>query len=85
MKIFTGAVLTASLCIMIASTPGFSQEAQEKEKGKRFQACKTDIEKFCADVPRGQHKTRPCLEANKDKLSGECRTALEAPRDSKQQ
>jgi len=40
-------------------------------------ACKPDIEKFCAGVPRGEHKIRPCLEAAKDKLSTECKTALE--------
>jgi hypothetical protein len=82
MKTFSGVVLLAAVCVTLASAPGFAQD-DAPEKGKRFQACKADREKFCADVPRGEHKTRPCLEANKDKLSAECKAALEAPRENK--
>jgi hypothetical protein len=78
MKIFAGVAFLVSVCITLISAPGFSQE-----RGKRFEACKADIDKFCADVPRGQHKTRPCLEENKDKLSSECKAAIETPRENK--
>ncbi len=40
-------------------------------------ACKDDIAKFCAGKPhRGD--TRACLEANKDKVSAACKSALES-------
>lgn len=61
----------------------FSGACLAEEKGKRMGVCKADREKFCAHIPRGEHKTRPCLEANKDKLSPECKAAIEAPRDDK--
>ncbi len=53
-------------------SPAFAQE-----KGHRLAACKPDIDKFCASEPRGKGKVRACLEANKDKLAPECKTALE--------
>jgi hypothetical protein len=78
MKTFAGAVLLVSVCVTIAPASGFAQE-----KGKRFEACKADIEKFCADIPKGQHKMRPCLESNKDQISIECKVALNVPHDDK--
>jgi hypothetical protein len=78
MKTFAGVVLFALVCVSLASTQGLAQE-----KGKRFEACKADIEKFCVDIPKGQHKIRPCLEANKDKISVECKTVLNTPHDGK--
>jgi Cysteine rich repeat len=52
--------------------------AAAQEKAHRLAACKSDIEKYCASEPRGKGKIRACLEANKDKLVPECKTALEA-------
>lgn len=40
-------------------------------------ACKDDIPKFCAGKEHGQGDVRACLEANKDKVSAACKTALE--------
>jgi hypothetical protein len=57
--------------------------AQEQEH--HLAACKADVEKFCSDQPKGQHKIRPCLESNKDKLSTECRTALDSSKNGKHQ
>jgi len=40
-------------------------------------ACKDDIAQYCAGKPhRGE--TRACLEANKDKVSPACKSALES-------
>lgn len=68
-------VLGAAIAATIASSGAMAEEKQH-----RLAACKADVEKFCADQPRGQHKIRPCLEANKDKLTPECKTALETPK-----
>lgn len=40
-------------------------------------ACKDDIPKFCAGKEHGQGEVRACLEANKDKVSAACKTALD--------
>lgn len=78
MSTFLRIVLCSTISLAVASGAALAEE-----KEKRLGACKADREKFCADVPHGQHKTRPCLEANKDKLSPECKAALEAPRTEK--
>ena len=52
---------------------------------RQLAACKPDIDKFCASEPHGHGKIRACLEANKDKLAPECKTALEkAPQEKSQ-
>jgi len=63
----------------------FGPSAFAQEKGHRLAACKADIDKFCASEPRGHGKSRACLEANKDKLAPECKTALEAAAQGKSQ
>lgn len=68
--------LTAFVLVLGASVA----MAEDAPKERRLAPCKDDIAKFCADVPRGQHKTRPCLETNKDKLTPECKVALETPK-----
>jgi hypothetical protein len=66
------AVIITTLAVTFAAS-AFAAD----DKPHRLAACKADVEKFCANEPRGQHKIRPCLEANKDKLSADCKTALE--------
>lgn len=41
------------------------------------QRCSSDMMKLCADVSRGSGQMLPCLLNNKEKLSAECKTALE--------
>ncbi len=73
MKTALRIVLGSVLCAAVISGPVMAQE-----KGKRFAACKDDIQKFCADQPKGQGKIKSCLESNKDSLSDGCKTALES-------
>ena len=40
-------------------------------------ACREDIAKYCADKRRGMREIRPCLIANKDKISQRCKNALQ--------
>lgn len=72
MKTAIKLVATAFALSTVFGPPAFSQE-----KGHRLAPCKADVEKFCASEPRGQGKVRTCLEANKDKVSPECKTALD--------
>jgi hypothetical protein len=71
---------TALFMSALFGAPAFAQE-----KGHRLAACKADIDKLCASEPRGHGKIRACLEANKDKLAPECKTALEAVSQEKSQ
>jgi hypothetical protein len=66
-----------ALTIAVFAAAGFSPAAQAQGKG-RLAACKEDIQKFCASEPKGQGKVRACLASNKDKVSPDCKTALDA-------
>jgi len=47
------------------------------QQGPVATACKDDIQKFCAGKEHGQGEVRACLEANKDKVTAACKTALD--------
>ena len=44
------------------------------------EACKADIEKFCASemAAKDRDAVRACMKANYDKLSPDCKTAIQA-------
>ena len=77
------ALRIAATALFISALIGAPAVAQEK--GHRLAACKADIDKVCASEPRGQGRIRACLEANKDKLAPECKTALETAAQGKSQ
>jgi hypothetical protein len=39
--------------------------------------CANELTKYCAGVPHGAGKARACLDANRDKVSDNCRWALD--------
>jgi hypothetical protein len=47
------------------------------QQGPVAMACKDDIAKYCADKEHGKGEVRACLEAAKDKVTAECKTALD--------
>jgi hypothetical protein len=47
------------------------------QSGPVATACKNDIPKYCAGKEHGQGEVRACLEANRDKVSPDCKTALD--------
>jgi hypothetical protein len=65
------------LTIAVLAAASLSLAAQAQGKG-RLAACKDDIQKFCASEPKGQGKIKACLQSNKDKVSADCKTALDA-------
>jgi len=77
------ALKIAATALFISASLGAPAFAQEK--GHRLAACKADIDKLCASEPRGHGRIRACLDANKDKLAPECKTALEAAGQGKSQ
>jgi hypothetical protein len=68
------AVKIAILGLLAVTMPSTAVLAQGKG---RLAACKPEIDKFCASEPRGQGKIRACLQANSDKLSDDCKAALD--------
>ncbi len=77
------ALKIAATALFISAS--FGAPAFAQERGHRLAACKADIDKFCASEPRGHGRIRACLEANKDKLAPECKTALETAAEGKSQ
>ena len=69
--------LAKVLAISVFAAAGFSTAVQAQDKG-RLAACKDDVQKFCASEPKGQGKIKACLQNNSDKVSPDCKTALEA-------
>lgn len=67
----TRTIALAALTAMTFVTPSFAQQ------GPVAMACKEDIAKYCADKEHGKGEVRACLEAAKDKVSDECKTALD--------
>lgn len=63
--------LAYAFALVLVAGPAFAV-------GPVHTACKDDIAKLCADAPRKHGKTRDCLEANKDKVSPACKSALES-------
>jgi curli biogenesis system outer membrane secretion channel CsgG len=45
-------------------------------KGKRWQACAAELEKFCSTVEKGKGLKRACLESHSAELSEGCKTSL---------
>jgi len=65
-----GVILAACLVFSVVG-PAFSQS------GPVATQCAKDIETYCAGKGHGSGQTRTCLQANRDKVSGECRQALD--------
>jgi hypothetical protein len=67
---------TKTLAIALAISAALATGSWAQQ-GPVASACKDDIPKFCAGKEHGQGEVRACLEANKDKVSAACKTALE--------
>lgn len=63
------------IAVFAAATIPVAAEAQNRG---RLAACKDDIQKFCANEPKGQGKIKACLQSNSDKVSPDCKAALDA-------
>ncbi|MBA4131045.1 MAG: hypothetical protein C0519_06440 [Hyphomicrobium sp.] len=65
---------TISLAALAAMSFGFPALAQQ---GPVAMACNEDIAKYCANKEHGKGEVRACLEAAKDKVTDECKAALD--------
>lgn len=62
---------TMAAVVALMTSAAFAQQ------GPVATACKDDIPKYCAGKEHGQGDVRACLEANKEKVSAACKTALD--------
>lgn len=70
-SLFTAAIMLAAL----TSSGAFA--ADEAKPGHKIrEACKSDVEKFCAGVERHKGKIRACLEEHVADLQEGCSTAI---------
>jgi hypothetical protein len=66
------ALIVAVGGFLIMAVPAIAQT------GPVATACAADIPQFCAGKGHGNRQTRSCLEANREKLSQRCRSALDS-------
>jgi hypothetical protein len=64
--------LVLGITAVTFSGPVMAQSGQ----GVGRDACKTDIERFCASVQRGEERVRKCLSENRSQLSEPCKQAI---------
>jgi len=68
-----------SLALLLLPLPVLAQSAEPKGgKGELRAACSTEVQKFCASVPRGKGQVRGCLESRQTELSDACKAAMAA-------
>ncbi len=70
MRKFT--LIAAGISIVCMTIPAAAQ------RGTVARVCAADIQSYCADKDHGSRQTRTCLESNRDKLTAECRQALDS-------
>lgn len=66
-------LLTAG-ALALASSAALAQGAGTGPVGR---ACAGDIAKFCAGTNHGGRQARTCLEKNRERVSDDCRAALD--------
>lgn len=68
---------TSKLFVVVVLAVAMSAPALARQ-GPVGAACKEDIAAHCAGKSHQNREVRNCLEANKDKVSAPCRSALES-------
>lgn len=77
-RILTPAAVMCAALLMAApaGAQGFGQGGGQGN-GPVGKMCASELAKYCAGVPHGAGKARACLDANRDKVSDNCRWALD--------
>ena len=69
----------AAVALSPSSLSVFAQTSEPKAgKGQLKGACSADVQKFCADAPRGKGQVRACLETHQAEISDTCKAAMAA-------
>jgi Cysteine rich repeat len=71
-------ICIAAVALSLLSLSVFAQTSEPTAgKGQLKGACSADVQKFCADAPRGKGQVRACLETQAE-LSDTCKAAMAA-------
>jgi len=72
-------ICIAAMALSLLSLSVFAQDSEPQTgKGQRKGACSADVQKFCADTPRGKGQVRDCLASHQGELSETCKAAMAA-------
>lgn len=72
------AALIAASCAAVGPSQAQGQgQGRRDGSGPVGQLCAGAIETYCAGASHGNRAVRRCLEKNRDRLSGDCRDALD--------
>ena len=69
---------TLGIATMMALLSSSASVAQGTGAGPVGTQCKADMAKFCKSAQHGNMEARACLEANRGKVSADCRRALDS-------
>jgi len=72
-------IAMAGLALFLLPLSASAQTAEPKTgKGGLRNACSADVQKFCANTPRGKGQLRDCLESHQAELSDTCKAQMAA-------
>jgi hypothetical protein len=72
MKIWIAAFALSLLSVTVLAQ---TNQPQTGGKGQAKGACSADVQKFCADAPKGKGQVRACLDSHQAELSDACKAA----------
>jgi hypothetical protein len=79
----TKALRTVPVMSLLAMA-AFADDAAPPPHGAAMAACKQDVQTLCADVQRGGGRIMECLKSHADKVSPDCKAAMQAAHDRRQ-
>jgi hypothetical protein len=77
-------LFTSVLALSILALPALAADNPPRGGGMVREACKADIAKLCVGLEPGGGRIRECLKTNRDKLSDDCKAAIAAARQARQ-
>jgi Cysteine rich repeat len=70
--------------ISLLALAALADDAAPPPRGAAMAACKQDVQTLCADVQRGGGRIMECLKSHADKVSPDCKAAMQAAHDRRQ-
>ena len=72
------ALCTVPVISLLAMATFADDAAAPPPHGGAMAACKQDVQTLCADVQRGGGRIMECLKSHADKVSPDCKAAMQA-------
>jgi hypothetical protein len=68
-------ICIAAVALSLLSLSAFAQTSEPMPKGQ-LRGGSADVQKFCADTPKGKGRVRACLDAHQAEVSDTCKAAM---------